>query len=118
MVVMSVFVAVVAIFLRHSCRALYSLGWGGYPHRFGARDAPASRRMFVSLVCMCVHMERTPRLSSASGVTLIFLGNVVQHFVCVRLCFYVGVAFNVVWWAMTILTPLIVVIGILRKVDG
>jgi len=52
-------------------------------------------------------MERTPRLSSASGVTLICLGNVVQHAVSVRVYFYVGVAFNVVWWAMTILTPLI-----------
>jgi len=29
---------------------------------------------------MYVHMERTPRLSSASGVILICLGNVVQHF--------------------------------------
>jgi hypothetical protein len=52
-------------------------------------------------------MDRTPRLSSASGVTLICFGNVVQHFVSVRVYFYVGVAFNVVWWAMTILTPLI-----------
>jgi hypothetical protein len=51
-------------------------------------------------------MDRTPRLSSASGVTLICLGTVVQHAVSVRLYFYVGVAFNVVWWAMTILTPL------------
>lgn len=51
-------------------------------------------------------MDRTPRLSSASGVTLICLGTVVQHAASVRLYFYAGVAFNVAWWAMTILTPL------------
>jgi len=52
MVVMSAFCAVLAIFLRHVARAWYSLGWGGYPILFGARDAPASRRIFVSLVSM------------------------------------------------------------------
>ena len=51
-------------------------------------------------------MDRTPKLSSASGVTLICLGTVVHHVASVRLYFYVGGAFNVVWWAMTILTPL------------
>lgn len=60
----------------------------------------------MSAVSMYVHIDRTPRLSSARGVTLICLGTVVQHAVSVRLYFYVGVAFNVVWWAMTILTPL------------
>ena len=52
MVVMSAFVAVLVIFLRHSARAWYSLGWGGYPSLFGARDAPASRRILVSGVSM------------------------------------------------------------------
>lgn len=60
----------------------------------------------MSVVSMYVHMDLTPRLSSARGVTLIFLGTVVQHAVSVRLYFYVGWAFNVVWWAMTTLTPL------------
>lgn len=60
----------------------------------------------MSVVSMYVHIDRTPRLSSASGVTLICLGTVVQLAVSFRLYFYVGVAFNVVWWAMTILTPL------------
>jgi len=52
MVMMSAFCAFSAIFLRHVARALYSLGWGGYPSLFGARDAPASSRIFVSLVSM------------------------------------------------------------------
>jgi hypothetical protein len=51
-------------------------------------------------------MDRTPKLSSASGVTLICLCTVVQHVASFRLYFYVGEAFNVVWWAMTTLTPL------------
>jgi hypothetical protein len=48
-------------------------------------------------------MDRTPKLSSANGTTLILLGTPAQHLMF-RVCFYAGEAFNVVWWAMTILT--------------
>jgi hypothetical protein len=68
---MLAFSAALLIFLRHSARAWYSLGCGGYPHLFGATHAPASRRISVSEVSMYVHMDLTPRLSSARGVTLI-----------------------------------------------
>ena len=105
MVTISARSAAALIFSRHFARARYSLGCGGYPCLFGANAALASRSIVVSSVSTRVHIERTPRLSSASGVTLMFFGNavfllfVLSIFLCVLL-------FSVVWWAMTIFDPL------------
>src|SRR3990170_1221179 len=70
MVTTSAFSAASAIFLRHSLRASYSLGWGGKPKRFGPRETPASKRILTSEVSTNVHIERTPKLSAAKGTTL------------------------------------------------
>jgi len=67
------FSAVLFILFRHSARAWYSWGCGGYPILFGARDEPASKRIFVSEVSIDVHIDLTPKLSSASGMIFIFL---------------------------------------------
>ena len=59
----------------------------------------------MSSVSTRVHIERTPKLSSASGVTFMFFSNDLS---CgfVLIIFLCGRLFSVVWWAMTILTPL------------
>ncbi len=53
--------------------ALNSMGWGGKLKRYGHSETPASKSTVMSGVSTSVHMERTPKLSAANGVTLILL---------------------------------------------
>jgi hypothetical protein len=46
---------------------------GGKPNRYGQSEMPPSKSTVTSGVWTRVHMERTPKLSDASGVTLIVL---------------------------------------------
>ena len=64
-----------------------------------------SSRICMSEVSMLVHSDLTSKLSLANGISLIFwmLLFIVLVLWAILLLWR---AFNVVWWAMTILTPL------------
>ena len=49
------------------------MGCGGKLKRYGQSDIPASKSTLTSGVSSSVHMDRTPKLSDANGVTLILL---------------------------------------------
>jgi hypothetical protein len=57
------------------------MGCGGKRKRYGQSETPASKSTVMAGVSTKVHMERTPKLSAAIGVTFILfsIGNNIIH---------------------------------------
>src|SRR3989304_5055710 len=71
MVTTSALSAASATFFLSLSIVLNSMGCGGKPKRFGQSETPASKSTLTSGVSTKVHMDLTPKLSAAKGVTLI-----------------------------------------------